>query len=505
MEDRYRQFKAAFPEEDCLEVLTELRFGGRSLDCPACGRQQTFAPVAKRRAAVCGGCGHALYPALGTPFEKLRTSLADWFFALDLLRRPGSLARELERQAGLPRPAAQRIERDLAAFGPLAEAGAPFAGWLSEIAERIDRRIGLASPPGTAKPRADARPGAFETSSPDVARITARPAHSGRTYLLAAAASLIGAGLSIAAVSLALQREPAASGTDESFAPTLSVIPPRPSLTLAAVEEDLAAAKAAIEAVTKAPEPPPRPSPLPVPLPSTPPIASTGDPNDILTFGPIKVRRHLVETIVHAARVVGADPTLLMAVADKESSFATEVKARTSSATGLYQFIERTWLGVVVEFGAKHGLEKEAKAVVRLNNSYTVPDPAERARILDLRREPYLAALMAGEMLRRDTLRIEKRLGRHLTGGEIYLVHFLGPDGAQGFIDQVEDNPNLVAAELLPKPAEANKSIFYDKEGGRSVSEVHKQFEQMITTRLDRYREVRRLTAAGVPAKASPP
>ena len=64
-----------------------------------------------------------------------------------------------------------------------------------------------------------------------------------------------------------------------------------------------------------------------------------------------------------------------MAVADKESSFATEVKAKTSSATGLYQFIERTWLGVIAEFGEKHGLAREARSIVRVNGQYTVARP----------------------------------------------------------------------------------------------------------------------------------
>ena len=53
----------------------------------------------------------------------------------------------------------------------------------------------------------------------------------------------------------------------------------------------------------------------------------------------------------------------------------------------------------------------------------------------------------------------------------------------------------------MPKPAEANKSIFYDKDGGRSVSEVKAQFEKMISSRLDRYREVRRITASSAPVR----
>lgn len=236
--------------------------------------------------------------------------------------------------------------------------------------------------------------------------------------------------------------------------------------------------------------------------PQPPQVISSGDPDQILNFGPIKIRRHLVDTIVRASKVVGADPTLLMAVADKESSFSTAVKAQTSSATGLYQFIEQTWLGVIYEFGTRHGLASDVKLIGRSGRQFVVSDPSQRQRILDMRREPYISALLAAEMLKRDTLRLEAALGRHLTGGEIYLIHFLGPDAAQTFIETMEETPGVKAAELLPRPAQANRPIFYTDAGGEtktlSVSEVHKKFNDMIKLRLDRYSTVRPGMGAGI-------
>lgn len=228
---------------------------------------------------------------------------------------------------------------------------------------------------------------------------------------------------------------------------------------------------------------------------------STGDPNDILEFGPMKIRRHLVQTIVKAAQAVETDPVLLMAVADKESSFITAVQAKTSSATGLYQFIERTWLGVIRDFGAKYGYDKDAALIVPdANDRPSVQDQAERARILDLRRDPYLSAVMAGEMLKRDAGRIALKIGRELTLGEVYLAHFLGPDDAENFLSKVVDQPTSAAATLLPGPARANRSIFFGGMTGRgrhrkpaslSVAQVHQKFEAMMSTRGDRYRDVR--------------
>ena len=138
------------------------------------------------------------------------------------------------------------------------------------------------------------------------------------------------------------------------------------------------------------------------------------NPDELIVFGPMKIRWHLVEKIYRAALKVQMDPILLMAIADKESSFATEVQAKTSSATGLFQFIERTWLGVVRDFGPAYGLEKEAKTV-----QASSIEAGERTRILGLRSDAFLSAAFAGEMLKRDGLRIGKRIGRPLTGGAI--------------------------------------------------------------------------------------
>ncbi|WP_027172072.1 transglycosylase SLT domain-containing protein [Methylobacterium sp. 10] len=238
--------------------------------------------------------------------------------------------------------------------------------------------------------------------------------------------------------------------------------------------------------------------------------SAVGDPNDILEFGPMKIRRHLVQKIVRAAQAVQTDPVLLMAVADKESSFITEVQAKTSSATGLFQFIERTWLGVVRDFGPKYGLTQEAALVVSGDNGKpSVADAAERTRILELRRDPYLAALMAGEMLKRDAARISLRIGRELTLGEVYLAHFLGPDDAEEFLASVVDKPKSAAAQMLPGPARANRTIFFAAQRGRrkaaslSVAQVHEKFETMMSTRGARYRDVRSLSGVMAYADAS--
>jgi len=218
----------------------------------------------------------------------------------------------------------------------------------------------------------------------------------------------------------------------------------------------------------------------------------------MMQFGPMRIKRELVETVVRAARNTDTDPALLMSIADKESAFAPTVKASTSSATGLFQFIDSTWLRVVRDFGAQHGLEKEAAAIDSSDGSPSIADPAARRRILGLRNDPYLSALLAAEMLKHDAAQIATRIGRDLSDGETYLAHFLGPSDAEKFMAKVVSEPRYAAPKLLPRPARANRTIFFAaakrKTRGLTVADVHQKFETMMDLRAERYRDVEKLT-----------
>ena len=129
------------------------------------------------------------------------------------------------------------------------------------------------------------------------------------------------------------------------------------------------------------------------------PSEMSGNPNEVLVFEQMRVPRWLAETVVRAAQVTGVDPAYMMALADKESSLLPDNKARTSSAEGLFQFIESTWLEVLRRYGPKHGYTSEAEAIQIVQGRPVVADDKDRERILSLRAIPYLSALMAGEMI----------------------------------------------------------------------------------------------------------
>jgi hypothetical protein len=209
-------------------------------------------------------------------------------------------------------------------------------------------------------------------------------------------------------------------------------------------------------------------------------------------FGEMRVERWIVTAVTAAATQTGADPVFMLALADKESSLRPGVGASTSSAEGLYQFIEQTWLEVLSSFGPKHGLAEVADAITRnADGRYTVADAARREEILALRRNPLIAGLMAGEMLARDRALIEEDLGRRLAPHEVYLAHFLGRGGATRFLVFKDGYPDAPASAEFEAAARANRAIFF--EGGtrpRSYAEVHALFAEVIGERVDRYAAV---------------
>jgi hypothetical protein len=179
--------------------------------------------------------------------------------------------------------------------------------------------------------------------------------------------------------------------------------------------------------------------------------------------------------IRQAAHSTGASFEYLLTTARIESNLNPAAQASTSSATGLYQFIDQTWLATVKEAGPSHGLGRYAAAIVQADDGhFDVPDPAMRNAIMKLRADPSVSAVMAGAFTRNNSALLSSALGRAPTEGELYIAHFLGRDGASKLVSAAASRPQPAAADLFPQAAAANKSIFYDRLGrARSASEVY--------------------------------
>jgi hypothetical protein len=165
--------------------------------------------------------------------------------------------------------------------------------------------------------------------------------------------------------------------------------------------------------------------------------------------------------IADAARRTGADFDYLMRTAQRESSFDAGARARTSSASGLFQFIDQTWMAMVSRHGEKHGYGEMAAAIKQdANGRFSISDPQMRARVLDLRFEPEAASVMAGELAAENAGHLRAAIGREPSSGELYAAHFLGAGGAARLINAVQAEPGVNAETLFPEAAAANRAVF---------------------------------------------
>jgi hypothetical protein len=183
----------------------------------------------------------------------------------------------------------------------------------------------------------------------------------------------------------------------------------------------------------------------------------------------------VVSAIREGAEKTGAGFDYLLKTAQRESALEPDAKAKTSSATGLFQFIEQTWLSMVKQEGPKQGLSGYANAISESNDGrLTVADPAAREKILQLRNDPQVAALMAGALTQKNRDQLASTLGRQPHAGELYMAHVLGARGASDLIRTASSDPTRVAAKDFPDAAAANRGIFFDKSGkARSAQEVY--------------------------------
>jgi hypothetical protein len=159
-----------------------------------------------------------------------------------------------------------------------------------------------------------------------------------------------------------------------------------------------------------------------------------------------------VAAVKQAAAATGVDFGQLLETARRESGFDQNARAKTSSAAGLFQFVEGTWLDMVKKYGAKYGVDADAS----------------KKALLDLRFDPGIAANMAGELTRENQAALTRKLGRSASAGELYAAHVLGAEGAAKLIA----SPGANAAQILPQAAAANRSIFYADGAPRTAGDV---------------------------------
>lgn len=183
----------------------------------------------------------------------------------------------------------------------------------------------------------------------------------------------------------------------------------------------------------------------------------------------------VLRSIRQASQTTSTDFGLLMAQAQRESGFRADAKSSSSTAAGLFQFVDSTWLDMVHRFGGKYGVGDLAQQITQTSNGkLTVANSSTRQKILDLRSNPTLSAELAAEYAKQNQAELQQSLGRPLSRGDLYMAHFLGAGGAAEFLKALDTKGGTIAAKLLPDAAAANPSIFYDASGrAKTVGEIY--------------------------------
>jgi hypothetical protein len=218
-------------------------------------------------------------------------------------------------------------------------------------------------------------------------------------------------------------------------------------------------------------------------------------PNDTISSAPTvrnatSIDPAVLKGIRQASQSTHTDFGYLMAQAAQESGFQSGAKATTSSATGLFQFVASTWLDMVRQHGAKHGIGQLADQVTcDATGRPHVADPAVRQSILALRKDPRISAALAGEFAQDNKAEVERALGRPAQKTDLYLAHFLGAGGATELLKAIQKNGATPAADILPEAASANRAVFFDGRTGepRTVADLYRNFSNKIEKNATAY------------------
>lgn len=190
---------------------------------------------------------------------------------------------------------------------------------------------------------------------------------------------------------------------------------------------------------------------------------------------PISVPQSLAYAIDTAGYKSDVDFDYLLQTAIRESSLNPTAKAGTSSATGLFQFLDSTWLQVMKQEGPRLGYQSYANAIqVDRDGDYFIADKALRKEVLKLREDPQIASDLAAAYTKGNGEYLLGKFGRMPSPGELYIAHFLGAQGAEKFFNAGLSTPDAVAAKLFPRQAKANPTIFYDHGSPRTIREVYR-------------------------------
>lgn len=167
----------------------------------------------------------------------------------------------------------------------------------------------------------------------------------------------------------------------------------------------------------------------------------------------------VTDALDEAADRVGVSRSLLYAMGQQESGFDPKAKAPTSSASGLFQFIDGTWAEMVKKYGKEY--------------------PELGRGPMDAK-----ASAIAGALYVKENSDILAKNGIPVNGTSIYASHFLGPGGANKLFSA---NDDASAASVLPAAAKSNPNIFFEGGRAKTVAQVKQTLYNKVGKVAEQY------------------
>lgn len=195
----------------------------------------------------------------------------------------------------------------------------------------------------------------------------------------------------------------------------------------------------------------------------------------------------LVRSAKAASSGTSTDFRSLLASSLSESRHDPLARNKRSSATGAYQFTERTWLDLVRRHGAELGIGDVAAKITVKNGAPTVADAGGRATILALRSNSELAGSLAARYFDENRVALGKSLGRKPSENEVRMAYLLGASGAAHLLKAAKDHPGIGVDKIVPGAVHANPTLFRNSGGVvKTAGEAVASLDRHFTTALQR-------------------
>ena len=208
-----------------------------------------------------------------------------------------------------------------------------------------------------------------------------------------------------------------------------------------------------------------------------------------------KQNSEIIDTLHRTSKKTGVDFDLLIVTAMIESDLGRMTISSSSSARGIYQFIEPTWLVLMKRYGERIGYKAYAD-MIEINKETRQPQITHggvvmRQKILDLRYNTRIAALIKAHQIKDEerVLRSFKN-GQDINITDHYIAHMLGLSLARTFYQLKQSESVIILSNLknrkFHEAITLNKSFFYDSNGaGLSASDAYGQFEKKIAAKFE--------------------